>query len=61
MTGSEGTDSEREQLLAEALADLLDRKVTQTIPAELAADWSALAEIDRAVDPAALPEKLSGH
>ena len=61
MTGSEGTDSEREQRLAEALADLLDRKVTETIPAELAGEWSALAEIDRAVDPAALPEKLSGH
>jgi serine/threonine-protein kinase len=55
------TDSEREQLLAEALADLLDRKVTETIPVELAAEWSVLAEIDRAVDPAALPEKLSGH
>jgi serine/threonine-protein kinase len=55
------TDSEREQQLAEALADLLDRKVTETVPAELAAEWNALAEIDRAVDPAALPEKLSGH
>jgi len=55
------TDSEREQQLAEAFADLLDRKATETIPAELAADWNALAEIDRAVDPAALPEKLSGH
>jgi hypothetical protein len=55
------TDSEREQLLAEALADLLDRKVTETIPAELAGEWSALAGIDRAVDPAGLPEKLSGH
>jgi hypothetical protein len=60
-TGSRGTDSEREQLLAEVLADLLDRKVTETIPAELAGEWSALAEIDRAVDPAALPERLSGH
>jgi hypothetical protein len=47
--------------LAEALADLLDRKVTETIPAELAGEWSALSEIDRAVDPSALPEKLSGH
>ena len=55
------TDPEREQQLAEALADLLDRKSTAPVPAELAAEWSALAEIDRAVDPAALPEKLSGH
>ncbi|HEX3742343.1 MAG TPA: serine/threonine-protein kinase [Bryobacteraceae bacterium] len=55
------TDSEREQQLAEAFADLLDRKTDGTIPAELAAEWSALGEIDRAVDPAALPEKLSGH
>jgi predicted Ser/Thr protein kinase len=55
------TDLEREQQLAEALADLLDQKVTETVPAELAADWGALAEIDRALDPAALPEKLSGH
>ena len=32
MTGSGGTDSDREQFLAEALADLLDRKVPETIP-----------------------------
>ena len=55
------TDSEREQQLAEAFADLLDGKSTASIPDELAAEWRALAEIDRAVDPAALPEKLSGH
>jgi hypothetical protein len=55
------TDSEREQQLAEAFADLLDRKSTASIPDELAAEWLALAEIDRAVDPAALPDKLSGH
>ena len=55
------TDSEREQRLAEAFADLLDRKVTEAVPAELAADWNALAEIDRAVNPASLPETLSGH
>jgi serine/threonine protein kinase len=55
------TDSEREQQLADALADLLDRKAGDAIPAELAGEWRALAEIDRAVDPAALPEKLSGH
>ena len=55
------TDPEREQQLAEALADLLDRKSTEPVPAELAPEWSTLLEIDRAVDPAALPERLSGH
>jgi hypothetical protein len=55
------TDSEREQQLADALADLLDRNSTAPVPAELTAEWSALAAIDRAVDPAALPETLSGH
>jgi hypothetical protein len=55
------TDSEREQQLAEAFADLLDGKSTASIPDELAAEWRALAEIDRVVDPAALPDKLSGH
>ena len=55
------TDSEREQQLAEAFADLLDGKSTASIPDELAAEWRTLAEIDRAVDPAALPDKLSGH
>ena len=61
MIDSEGTDSDREQQLAEAFADILDGKSTASIPAELAAEWSTLAEIDRAVDPAALPDKLSGH
>src|SRR5580698_6664352 len=60
-TDSQRTDSEREQQLAEALADLLDRKSNTAVPTELMADWSALAEIDRAVDTTALPDKLSGH
>ena len=55
------TDDEREQQLAEAFAGLLDQKTNRKIPAELAGEWQALAEIDRAIDPAALPEKLSGH
>ena len=55
------TDSEREQQLAEAFADLLDGKSTASIPSELAAEWRTCADIDHAVDPAALPDKLSGH
>ena len=55
------TDSERELRLAEEFAKLLDDGATQTVPTELAGDWQALSEIDRAMDPAALPERLSGH
>ena len=54
------TDPEREQQLAEALADLLDRKSTAPVPAELAAEWSALAEIDRAVRPRGAAGKAVG-
>ena len=55
------SDAEREQELAEAFARLIDQKTTETIPAELAGEWSALAAIDRVVDPSAPPERLSGH
>jgi serine/threonine-protein kinase len=55
------TDDEREQQLAEAFAGLLDEKSNRKIPTELAGEWQALAEIDRVIDPAALPERLSGH
>ena len=61
------TDDDRERLLAQAFADLLDQKARDpragaaTLHPELAEDLDALAEIDRALDPAALPERLSGH
>ena len=55
------TDSERELQLAQAFANLLDQKTTQSMPPELAGDWQALADIDRVVDPSALPDRLSGH
>ena len=57
-------EQDREQRLAEALADFLDRGSaadTQSIP-DLALELDALAEIDRVLDPdAALPQRLSGH
>lgn len=66
-------DEDREKHLAEALADLLDRRAAQGGPGriesetrtafpELAPELDALAEIDRAMDPASfLPDRLSGH
>ena len=60
-------DQDREKQLAEALADLIDRKAradesTITLFPELAGELDALAEIDRAIEPdAALPDRLSGH
>jgi hypothetical protein len=53
---------DREQELAEAFADLLDRRSRITTVPELAPELDALAEIDRVLDhPGALPERLSGH
>jgi serine/threonine protein kinase len=55
-------EDDREQRLAESLADFLDRRTPGADIPELADELGALAEIDRAVDPAAaLPERLSGH
>jgi serine/threonine protein kinase len=55
-------DEDREQHLAEAFADLLDRRSTETQVPELAPELAALAEIDRVLDAgAALPDRLSGH
>ena len=55
-------DPDREQHLAEALADLLDRRSPMARLPELEPELAALAEIDRALDPGApLPERLSGH
>ncbi len=60
------TEEEREQRLAEALADVLDVRVTpgkttELFP-ELNPELAALAEIDRVLDPPLpLPDRLSGH
>jgi predicted Ser/Thr protein kinase len=56
------TPDDREQQLAEAFADLLDRGARRTAVPELAPELDALSEIDRVLDPGgALPERLSGH
>jgi len=55
------TDDEREQQLAEAFARMVDEKARHTTHPELREDLAALADIDRVVDAAALPERLSGH
>ena len=58
-------DEDREKQLAEAFADLLDRRAeapTGTVSPELRPELDALSEIDRALSPASpLPERLSGH
>ena len=58
-------DEDREKQLAEAFADLLDRRAdasTGTLFPELRAELDALSEIDRALAPVAPPpERLSGH
>ena len=57
-------DDDREQSLADALADLLDRRAARSTahPPELAPELAALSEIDRVLEPAApLPDRLSGH
>ena len=57
-------DDDREQSLADAFADLLDRRAARSTahPPELAPELAALSEIDRVLEPAApLPDRLSGH
>ncbi|HLK63810.1 MAG TPA: serine/threonine-protein kinase [Bryobacteraceae bacterium] len=57
-------DADSEQKLAEALADLLDRRASGATAhsPELAPELAALSEIDRVLEPAPpLPERLSGH
>ena len=57
-------DGDREQSLADAFADLLDRRAARSTahPPELAPELAALSEIDRVLEPAApLPDRLSGH
>src|SRR5437016_7718350 len=57
-------DDDREQPLAEAFADLLDRRASGATahPPELAPELAALSEIDRVLEPAhPLPDRLSGH
>ena len=53
-------DEERELRLAQSFADILDGRAPGE-DAELAGELATLAEIDRALEPAALPERLSGH
>ncbi|MGD0869388.1 MAG: serine/threonine-protein kinase [Bryobacteraceae bacterium] len=61
------SDAEREQRLAEELADLMDQRAlgrkdaATPAPVELAGHLEALEEIDRVMQPGALPERLSGH
>ena len=57
-------DGDREQSLANALADALDRSTAQSAPRPpaLAPELAALSEIDRVLEPPPpLPERLSGH
>ena len=57
-------DGDREQSLAEALADLMDGNAKRSTahPSELDTELAALDEIDRVLEPAPpLPERLSGH
>jgi len=55
-------DEDREKHLAEAFADLLDRRSSETYLPELAPEVAALAEIDGVLDAGGpLPDRLSGH
>ncbi|MGB9457417.1 MAG: serine/threonine-protein kinase [Bryobacteraceae bacterium] len=54
-------DDERELRLAESFAEILDGRTRDQDVPELAGELATLAEIDRVLDPAALPERLSGH
>jgi len=57
-------NEEREQKLADALADVLDRRAAAaSTTSDLASELDALAQIDRALSPATgdLPARLSGH
>lgn len=50
-----------EMRLAQSFADILDGASRGGCVPELAAELETLAEIDRALDPEALPTRLSGH
>jgi len=50
-----------ETRLAQSFADILDGAGRGDFVPELAAELETLAEIDRALDPEALPARLSGH
>ncbi|MGB7760640.1 MAG: serine/threonine-protein kinase [Bryobacteraceae bacterium] len=54
-------EDERELRLAKSFAEILDGRARGEDTPELAPELAALAEIDRALDPEALPERLSGH
>ena len=54
-------DDAGELRLAQSFADILDGTRHDGGVPELAAELETLAEIDRALEPAALPERLSGH
>src|ERR1019366_3537617 len=54
-------DDERELRLAQSFAEILDGRASGEDVPELTAELATLAEIDRALNPAALPERLSGH
>jgi serine/threonine-protein kinase len=53
-------DDASELRLAQSFADILDGARGDGDVAELAAELETLAEIDRAIEPGALPERLSG-
>jgi hypothetical protein len=53
-------DDAGELRLAQSFADILDGTCRDGGVPELAAELETLAEIDRALEPAALPERLSG-
>ncbi len=54
-------EDEPELRLAKSFAEILDGLARGEDTPELAGELATLAEIDRALDPAALPERLSGH
>jgi serine/threonine-protein kinase len=54
-------DDEHELRLAQSFADILDGRARGEDSPELVGELAVLAEIDRALDPAHLPERLSGH
>jgi len=54
-------DDAAELRLAQSFADILDGTSRDGAVPELAGELETLAEIDRALEPSALPERLSGH
>ena len=54
-------EDEPELRLAKSFAEILDGLARGEDTPELAGELATLAEIDRALDPAALPERFSGH